>query len=110
MIVGRAVGWVLVLLALAIMGWAAWQWAVTDGFAGMAAGEVWYRRSAQSLNTFQAVVQRYVDPALWDELIQPILLWPAPRALFAAAGVLLLLGLLIRTVFRRRRRSEFRRT
>ena len=109
MIVGRAVGWILILLALAIMGWAAWQWVVTDGFAGMAAGEVWYRFSPQSLNTFQAVVQRYLDPALWDDLIQPVLLWPAPRVLFGASAGLLVLGLLVRTLFRRRRRSGIRR-
>lgn len=43
----------------------------------LALGEVWFLAGAHSLNALQAGVQRYLDPALWDMGIAPVLLLPA---------------------------------
>ncbi len=40
-------------------------------------GKVWFDFSASSLNFSQAMVQRYVHPAIWDPGIQAILNMPS---------------------------------
>lgn len=45
---------------------------------------------AGSLNLVQAVVQRYLHPAVWDSGIQPVLTWPAVLVL-GVPGLLFLL-------------------
>jgi len=42
-----------------------------------ALGEVWYRWHAASLNLLQAIVERYVLPQLWSDVLLPLLLAPA---------------------------------
>jgi hypothetical protein len=54
----------------------------TLGFASV--GEVWGRLSAPSLNLVQAIVQRYLFPALWDPVLITLLLLPA----WLTAGIL----------------------
>jgi len=83
MIVGRTIGYVLLLAAVAALAYDAAAWYDTGAFAAQAAGELWFRLHHPSLNLAQAVVQRYVDPRLWDPLIVAGLLWPA----FAVLGV-----------------------
>ena len=68
---------------------------------GVPLGEALFRYDPAVLNTAQAGIQRYVAPALWDELALPLLerpSWVLPIALGAA--LLLLHGLLL---LRRRR-------
>ena len=60
-------------------------------------GELWFSLSPSTLNLAQAVVQRYIDPALWDDRILPILNWPT-------VAVLGIPGLLLIVLLRRRRR------
>ena len=101
MIVGRVLGWILVLAALAVAGWDAFAWYETDAFRLHALGEVWYRLAPGSLNLVQAIVQRYLHPDLWDPVAVTVLLWP---------GVVLgVPGLALLYLFRRRRRAWFRR-
>ena len=45
------------------------------GFVSL--GELWGRFSAASLNLVQAIVQRYLLPALWDPVLVTLLLLPA---------------------------------
>ncbi|MEP1932075.1 MAG: hypothetical protein ABJJ37_12410 [Roseibium sp.] len=54
-------------------------------------GQVWFELSPETLNTSQAVVQRYVHPTLWDPVIQTLLTWPA-WVVLAPLGMLLLWG------------------
>lgn len=53
-------------------------------------GEVLFRQDPALLNTAQAVIQRYVSPALWDEAALPLLERPS-WVLPAALGALLLM-------------------
>ena len=60
-------------------------------------GESLFRYDPALLNTAQAVIQRYLAPALWDEGVLPLLerpAWAPPAAL--GAFLLMLRGLLRR--------------
>jgi hypothetical protein len=88
----RAVGWVLVCLALAAFGYEMLL-AVTSGTWRMiAAGELWYVLDRGSLNIAQAITQRYLHPVLWDPILQGLLTWPA-WSLLGAPGVALVVAL-----------------
>jgi len=65
-------------------------------------GQVWFDLSPETLNLAQAVIQRYVHPALWDPVLQTVLTWPV-WAVFAPLG----LALLWIGAQRRRRRVQF---
>ncbi len=60
------------------------------GFASL--GELWGRLSAASLNLVQAIVQRYLFPALWDPVLVTLLLLPA-WFVFGVPGLLFYLYL-----------------
>ena len=106
MVIGRILGWILILLALAVLAWDAWLLVADRMFAGETAGAFWFRMSPEGPNTWQAVIQRYVSPALWDDVFVPVLLWPAPLALLLLSAVLGLLGLILTALFRRRRKRR----
>jgi len=49
-----------------------------DGIIRLAAlGDWWFRIHPDSLQLAQVVVQRYINPTLWDPGIQTVLEWPA---------------------------------
>jgi hypothetical protein len=39
-------------------------------------GEVWYDLSAASLNLTQAIIERYIWPPLWGDVVLPLLQMP----------------------------------
>ena len=106
MIVGRVLGWILILLALAVLAWDGWLLVADRTFASETAGAFWFRMSPEGPNTWQAVIQRYVSPALWDDVFVPVLLWPAPLGLLLLSAILGGLGALLAAIFRRRRRRR----
>lgn len=63
----------------------------TGSFRLVAAGELWYRLDAGSLNLLQSVVQRYISVWVWDTIFVPVLLAPALVVLFVPSAILLLL-------------------
>jgi hypothetical protein len=102
MIVGRVVGWVLLLAGLAVLVGDAFNWIDTGRFAPMAVGEVWFRLAPTSLQLAQPAVQRYLHPAIWEPGITSILLlWAAP--------FLIVLGGLFLLLFQRREGRRRRR-
>lgn len=105
----KAVGNVFVILAAAALGVGVWLW-LSGRDVAQAAGQLWYDLDKASLNLVQAVVQRYVHPAVWDSVFVPWLLLPGWRALAVLViGFGLIGGLLLLAASRRRRRSSFRR-
>ncbi len=99
MIVGRVIGWILLIAAIAVLARDVFVWLDTGSLAMITAGELWFRIDNSSLNLVQAVIQRYVFPALWDPVIVTVLLWPA----FLVIGVPgLLLSWLCRPRIRRK--------
>jgi hypothetical protein len=98
-IAGRVVGWLLLLGAMVVVARDILRYVETDGYAAIAVGKLWFSLHVDSLNLAQAVVQRYIHPALWDPAIVWVLRLPAWLA-FAVPG--LALWILCR---KRRRRS-----
>jgi hypothetical protein len=58
----------------------------------IALGELWYHIHAPSLNTAQAVIQRYLVPVIWDPVIVYILLAPGWSVFFVSGAGLSFLG------------------
>jgi hypothetical protein len=100
---GRFVGWSLLLLAVAALGWEVIAWGLTGQYVSNIAGQVWASIDRPSLNLTQAVVQRYVLPELWDYLILPILLAPLWLVLAVPGLFLVLFCRYGRRMFRWRR-------
>ena len=71
------VGWVLFLAGLAAGGYDIYNSVQIGRNASTALGALWFRIHPESLNVSQAVVQRYISPALWDPYIQSLLVAPA---------------------------------
>ncbi len=76
MIVCRIAGWLLLALALLLLGVELVASLEADAYQGLALGQVWFRLDAASLNFAQAVIQRYLLPELWDPVAIEILQWP----------------------------------
>lgn len=95
--IGRLIGWIILLAGLAVLARDVLAWIDTKHWAPIALGQLWFDLDRSSLNLVQAVVQRYIHPFLWDPIIVTILLcW--------AFAVLTALGLLILAVSGRRTR------
>jgi len=104
--VGRLLGWLLVLAALASLAYDLVRVAQGGAFLLSPLGQIWFSIDSGSLNLSQAVIERYVWPPLWDPAILWILQLPAVFV-FLLAGLLLLL-LLGRSRRRFGRRRWFR--
>ena len=95
MIVGRVIGWIILLAGGAVLVRDLLVWIDTKHWAPVALGQLWYQLNRSSLNLDQAEVQRYIHPFLWDPIIVSILLsW--------AFAMLMILGVLLLVLFRRR--------
>ena len=93
--IGRLIGWVIFLTGLSVLVRDVLVWIDTKLWAPISLGQLWFDFSRSSLNLVQAVTQRYIHPFLWDPIIVSILLsW--------AFAVLMVLGILILAVFRKR--------
>lgn len=108
MIVGRGIGWLLILLAAAILAYDTWVWqggepllprppGEASAFHLTRVGEVWFYLHPGSLQLAQPAIERHLWPALWNPVMITVLLLPA-------ALLVLALGLLFLVLFRRRRR------
>lgn len=101
MAVCRLIGWLFLGAALLLIGAELVRSLEAAGWASLALGELWYRLDPGGLNLTQAVVQRYLHPALWDPVAITVLRWPAWLHPLALAALLLWAC--------RRRRSRRRR-
>ena len=103
MIVFRAIGWLLVLAALAALGWDIYLWIHEGHWAATPTGKVWYQISPGSLNLLQAVIERHIWKILWNPIVLTVLLQP----LWLVLGIP---GLLLALVPRPRKRRRFSRS
>ena len=87
----RVLGWVLLFASLAVLVDDSITALQTGSFRLVAAGELWYRLDAGSLNLLQSVVQRYISSWVWDKIFVPVLLAPALVVLIVPSFILLLL-------------------
>ena len=91
----RVVGWVVIAIAVLIYLWIAMLFATDYTFANTLAGTFWYQKAPDQPNLVQAIVQRYLWPELWDDVIVPVLLWPAWRALIVGNGFIAAFGIIL---------------
>ena len=82
------VGWLLLLGAMMVVTRDILRYVETDAYAAIVVGELWKYLHFDSLQLAQAVVQRYLHPALWDPAIVWVLLLPA-WLVFAVPGLAL---------------------
>ena len=75
--IGRALAWILLVLAVIVGGHDALTYLKTGTYAPTELGALWYQFDRGSLNLVQAVIERYIHPILWQDLIFPFLVWPA---------------------------------
>ena len=100
MVIGRVIGWLLLLAAAVVFMRDLIGWYDTGVFAPTAAGQLWFDIDRSSLNLVQAVIQRYISAWLWQPVIATILLgW----AVLVIGGPGLLLVWACRRRNRRRR-------
>jgi hypothetical protein len=99
MIIGRVIGWLLLIAAGITLVGDIIVWSQTGTWRLSAAGELWSKLDRNSLNLVQSAIQRYVSPKLWDPVIQTILQ-------FYALLVLAIPGLLLLWVTRSREKRE----
>jgi hypothetical protein len=102
MLIGRVIGWLLLLSALSVGVLDLFIWYSYGHAPPMATGELWHLLSPNSLLLAQPAIQRHVAAWLWDPVVITILLWPSEL-------VLLLPGLLLLWTCRERERRGRRR-
>lgn len=92
MVVLRVLGWLLLAGAAVALGADVVASVQAGAVVTNPAGAIWYKCAPDSLNLVQAVVQRYIHPALWDKAIFPLLTLPAWVGLGLLGVLLVLLG------------------
>lgn len=85
----------IVLAVVAVFAAVGAIWAFVGGPSGEDLGTLWNSGSPGSLNLTQAVVQRYIHPAVWTDLLIPVLLMPAVGVFTTIAVVAFLFWLLL---------------
>ena len=93
MIIGRAIGWLLLVVAAVIVAADLLVVVFAGEVAVAALGQAWFDFDRDSLGLSQTVIQRYVWPYLWDPIITAALLWPTWLSLGVVAAIVGLLGL-----------------
>ncbi len=101
MIVGRILGWILIVAAVVALVVEIFGSIVAGSYQFLVLAQVWAWISTNSLVGFQALVEKSIDPWLWSSVILPVLITPAWIVLGIVGGLLAFL-------FRRRRRRRRR--
>ncbi len=108
MVVGRVIGWLLLVCTLAVLGRDLLASISEGNVAVVSLGELWFGISRSSLNTLQAGIERHVSVWLWDSVIFPMLkIWAF--AYFLVPGLALVLLCRDSDGHNRRARRRFKR-
>jgi len=73
MVLIRALGWLLLAMAVAAMVYDGLAWWSEGTFRLVSLGDLWSRLEMGSLNAFQTTVERRVSVSLWSRILQPAL-------------------------------------
>ena len=82
----RALGWLLLAMAVAAIVHDGLVWWTEGSFHLLSLGRLWAQLDVGSLGGAQAAVQRHLSVALWAWLVRPFLMIPAVPA-FLGLGV-----------------------
>jgi hypothetical protein len=89
MVVFRAIGWLLLAMAVAAIVHDALAWWTEGSFQLLGLGDLWAHLDMRSLSDAQAAIQRGVSSALWFWIVRPLLMIPVLPA-FLVLGLLFL--------------------
>ena len=89
MVVFRALGWLLLAMAVAAVVHDGLAWWTEGSFHLLGLGDLWSHLDMRSLGDAQSAVQRQCRSALWNWFVRPILMVPALPA-FLVLGLLFL--------------------
>jgi hypothetical protein len=92
MIVGRLLGWLLLIFGVVVLGRDLLGRLDTHRFEPVVLGALWGDLDRGSLDAAQVMIQRHVSPVLWDPVIAALLQWWA-SPVFLAIGLLLIVAL-----------------
>ncbi len=101
MIVGRILGWIFLIAALAVLARDVLASIDAGSLSLIAAGELWFTLHQTSLQVAEPAIARHIPvigPWLWHPVISTMLTWPA-LFVFGVPGILL------SWLFRTRRRK-----
>ena len=102
--IGGVIGWALCLAALVALGAEAARYWSDGVYQSIPIAEPWSTIHANSLVGFGAFVEKSISPALWTDVIVPLLSLPAWLVLVVPGGLLVWFCHLRRRRRRRRRR------
>jgi hypothetical protein len=88
-VVLRALGWVLLAMAVAAIVHDALTWWTGGSFHLLGLGDLWSHLDVRSLGDVQSAIQRHLSAALWNWVARPVLMVPALPA-FVVLGLLFL--------------------
>lgn len=89
MVLFRALGWLLLALALAVAVHDLLFWWSDGAFHPMTLRELWLQLDYVSLQSTESFVTHYMTPVLWSQIAVPILRWPV-LPVFVIVGLLLI--------------------
>lgn len=102
----RIIAWLLLAGAVFSAGLDGLSFLESGEYAPIPLGQVWATIHRDSLLLIEPAIVRHINPALWDDVVFPLLQTPA--WLVATVGGLLLTALARTRTPRRRRRPEWR--
>jgi hypothetical protein len=103
MIIGRIISWLILATGVGLLAWAVIPVFRGEPFAPEATGKIWSEVHQDSLLLLQPAIERHIAPWLWSDIVQPVLVAPAYL-------VLIILGILLTLIFRKRRKKQLRQT
>jgi len=86
MVVFRALGWLLLAMAIAAIVHDGLAWWTEGSLRLLGLGDLWAHLDRRSLGDAQTAVQRHVSSALWFWLVRPVLMVPV-LPVFALLGL-----------------------
>ena len=92
MVVFRALGWLLLAMAIAAIVHDGLAWWTEGSFRLLGLGDLWSHLDMRSLSDAQIAIQRNVSSALWTWLIRPLLGIPVLPAFLVLGLFFLWLG------------------
>ena len=85
MVLFRALGWLLLAMAVGAVVYDGLVWWSEGVLRLLPIGELWSRLDLESMNRAQSAIQRHLSVGLWNWVILPIMRLPA-LAMFLIAG------------------------
>ena len=92
MVVFRALGWLLLAMAVAAVVHDGLAWWTEGSFHLLGLGDLWSHLDMRSLSDTQTAIQRHVSSALWFWLVRPVLMVPVLPAFLALGFFFLWIG------------------